>query len=340
MGLLDAIKRAKEQKLSAAAAVTVPLPYSGALQSGAPVPPQTDSPSDEHAPAVLGVEDLNKILDSIQDIPTLPSIANKVIQAINDPQSNAKHIADIVKNDPALTARLLKVSNSAYYAGFSPCTSVQNAITRMGLMQIKRMVFSISILDAFDKYGAAGFNIKDFWKHSIAVAYNTRTIGKISRFRDNEELFTAGLLHDLGMLIIIKYMPEMFDAIMKKMEISPEISFYDCERSDFPISHCEIGSWLSVRWQMSREIQSVIFNHHNPPINSTIFEKDIVMFSAIVYLADRLSTRLEAGFLNDSGTEIDGRIFNYVFGESSSEEEVVGHLLKNKAMIEAAVTAL
>lgn len=330
MGLLDAIKKAKEQKISA---VSAPPP--GRASSHQP-----SASDDDHGSTVLGVEDLNKVLDSIQDIPTLPSIANKVIQAINDPQSNAKNIADIVKNDPALTARLLKIGNSAYYAGYSPCTSVQNAITRMGLMQIKRMVFSISILDAFDKYGTAEFNIKDFWKHSIAVAYNTRTIGKLSRFRDTEELFTAGLLHDLGILIIIKYMPEMFDSIMKKREANPEVSFFECERADFPISHCEIGSWLSVRWQMSREIQSVIFNHHKPPINSTIFEKDIVMFSAVVYLADRFSTRLEAGFLNDSGTLIDRDIFRYVFGENVSEDDVVAQLMKNKAVIEATVAAL
>lgn len=328
MGLLDAIKRAKEQKKPDLAAA-----FPAGIQDANLTEPL-------HPHAVLSVEELNKILDSIQDIPTLPSIANKVIQAINDPQSNAKAIADIIKNDPALTARLLKIGNSAYYAGYSPCASVQNAITRMGLLQIKRLVFSISILDAFDKYSASGFNIKDFWKHSIAVAYNTRTIGKVARFRDTEDLFTAGLLHDLGILIIIKYMPEMFDAIMKKREENPEISFYQCERADFPISHCEIGSWLSVRWQMSREIQSVIFSHHQPPINSTLFEKDVIMFSAVVYLADKFSARIEAGFLNDSAAGIDKDIFNFVFGEKISEEEVLVHLLKNKSIIEATAASL
>ncbi len=337
MGLLDAIKRAKEQKKvsqdAACSAGVRDIAGPGGQNAGAASEPSCP-------PAVLSVEDLNKILDSIQDIPTLPSIANKVIQAINDPQSNAKAIADIIKNDPALTARLLKIGNSAYYAGYSSCTSVQNAITRMGLLQIKRLVFSISILDAFDKYAASGFNIKDFWKHSIAVAYNTRTIGRIARFRDTEELFTAGLLHDLGILIIIKYMPEMFSAIMKKREENPEISFYQCERADFPISHCEIGSWLSVRWQMSREIQSVIFSHHQPPINSTLFEKDVIMFSAVVYLADKFSARIEAGFLNESCPDIDKDVFNFVFGEKVTEDEVLAHLLKNKPIIEAASASL
>jgi HD-like signal output (HDOD) protein len=336
MGLLDAIKRAKEQKNPDLAAVSP-----AGIQA---IPPAGAHDMAEqgalHSQALPGIEDLNKILDSIQDVPTLPSIANKVIQAINDPQSNAKVIADIIKYDPALTARLLKVGNSAYYAGYSPCASVQNAITRMGLLQIRRLVFSISILDAFDKYAASGFNIKDFWKHSIAVAYNTRTIGRIACFRDTEELFTAGLLHDLGMLIIIKYMPEMFDAIMKKIEENPEISFYQYERADFPISHCEIGSWLSVRWQMSREIQSVIFSHHQPPINSTLFEKDVIMFSAVVYLADKFSARIEAGFLNDSAGDIDKDIFNFVFGEKVTEEEVLAHLLKNKSIIEATAASL
>lgn len=336
MGLLDAIKRAKEQKNPDLAAAG-PAGIQAIASGGAP---ELTAAGAIQPHAVFSVGEYNKILDSIQDVPTLPSIANKVIQAINDPQSNAKAIADIIKNDPALTARLLKIGNSAYYAGYSPCVNVQNAVTRMGMLQIKRLVFSISILDAFDKYAASGFDIKDFWKHSIAVAYNTRTIGSVARFRDTEDLFTAGLLHDIGMLIIIKYMPEMFDAIMKKREENPEISFYQCERADFPISHCEIGSWLSVRWQMSREIQSVIFSHHQPPINSTLFEKDVIMFSAVVYLADKFSARIEAGFLNDSAADIDKDIFNFVFGEKVSEEELLGHLMKNKSIIEATAASL
>ncbi len=339
MGLLDAIKRAREQKSLAAAG---PLQSSKNVPTPDPVGGEAQRAAEEeaHISGALSVEELNKILDSIQDIPTLPSIANKVIQVINDPQSNSKAIADIIKNDPALTARLLKIGNSAYYAGYSPCTNVQNAITRMGLLQIKRLVFSISILGAFDKYAAAGFDIKDFWKHSIAVAYNTRTIGKLARFRDTEELYTAGLLHDLGMLIIIKYMPEMFDAIMKKREAAPGLSFYDCERSDYPISHCEIGSWLSVRWQMSREIQSVIYNHHQPPIASTLFEKDIIMFSAIVYLADRFSSKIDAGFLNDHDSEVDKQIYGYVFSTPVPEEELIAQLMKNKPVIEATAASL
>ncbi len=339
MGLLEAIKKAKENKERS----TFQNDFLPQNLPSKPVPAdEEDGCASDHQGlnSFLSVEDLNKALDSIQDIPTLPSIANKVIQAINDPQSNAKVIADIVKNDPALTARLLKIGNSAFYAGYSPCTNVQNAIARMGLIQIKRLVFSISILDAFTKYSTAGFEIKDFWKHSIAVAYNTRVIGKLAGFRDTEELFTAGLLHDLGILIIIKYMPEMFDAIMKKKAKNPDVSFYQCERSDFPVSHCEIGSWLSVRWQMSREIQSVIFNHHQPPVNSTIFEKEVVMFSAVVHLADAFSGFIGAGFLNDNATEIDKNIFDFVFGKNMTEETLIGYLTKNKPLIEAAVSVL
>jgi|GEM_PF-3949428 len=334
MGLLDAIKKAREQKASEDMAQTK-------FQEQTPEAQTSVDFVEKASTNAIGVEYLNKILDNIQDVPTLPSIANNLINKINDPQSTAKEIAETIKSDPALTAKLLKIGNSAYYAGYSPCTTVQNAIARMGLLQIKRMVFSISILNTFQKYETANFDIKNFWKHSIAVAYCTRTLGRLAHFRDTDDLFTAGLLHDLGMLIIIRYMPEMFDSIMKKIEDNPDSSYYDYERSDYPISHCEIGSWLSVKWHMSREIQAVIFHHHLPPIKSTLFEKDIIMFSSIVYLADRLSTKLELGFLNEKNAFIDPEIFNFVFENTGTTlEKAIEELFKNKQIIEAAASAL
>ncbi len=342
MGLLDALKKAKEQKPGGESSNTnqsAPAPVSPA--SGSSIFSRLKQElSSEQSKKDAQQASINKILDSIDDVPTLPTIVNKVIQSLSNPQTTAREISEIVKNDPSITAKILKIGNSAYYAGYSPCGNVQNAIARIGLIQMKRTIFSVSVFDSFSKLPPGSFNLKDFWTHSIAVGYAAKLIGKLSKFRDSDDLYTAGLLHDLGKLITLRYIPEMFEAISKKLQESETAAYYDIERAEFPISHCEIGSWLAVKWNMSREIQAVIFNHHQPPIRSTVFEKDIIMFSAIVYLADKFVKKLEFGSSGDRDSNIDMEIFNFVFHESSTPEKIAEEILKIKTVIEATAEAL
>ncbi|HNY11726.1 MAG TPA: HDOD domain-containing protein [Candidatus Wallbacteria bacterium] len=342
MGLLDALKKAKDQKQGGEAAHTnqsdvLPAAPSSAQSIFSKLKQELSSEQSKKEAQQVAV---NKILDAIDDVPTLPTIVNKVIQSLNNPQTTAKEISDIVRNDPSITAKILKIGNSAYYAGYSPCGNVQNAIARIGLIQMKRTIFSVSVFDSFNKLPHGSFNLKDFWTHSIAVGYAAKLIGKLSKFRDSDDLYTAGLLHDLGKLITLRYIPEMFETIWKKLQESESGVYYDIERSEFPISHCEIGSWLAVKWNMSREIQAVIFNHHQPPIKSTVFEKDIIMFSAIVYLADKFVKKLEFGNSGDRDSNIDMEIFNFVFRESATQEKISEEILKIKTVIDATAEAL
>lgn len=338
MGLLDALKKAQEQQKTGSQGSPV-VPSAPTLSSSQPVP---QAAPDKHSKdfSQLTAEAVHKILDNVDDLPTLPTIAKKVMDELNNPQSNAKDIADIIKNDQAITAKILKVGNSAYYAGYSPCTNVQGAVARIGFLQIKRMILSISILDTFSKYERKNFNLKDFWTHSIAAGYAARIIGKLSGFRDSDDIFTAGLLHDLGKLITLRYIPDLFDEILKKFEEDGSISYYDAERALCPITHCDIGSWLAIKWNMSRDIQNVIFNHHQPPVKSTLFEKEVIMFSAIVYLADRIVKSLDLGSSGDKHSDYSTEIYDFVFKGRVSLEKLKQEILKEKPVIEAATMAL
>ncbi|MEZ7890253.1 MAG: HDOD domain-containing protein [Candidatus Wallbacteria bacterium] len=334
--LLEALKLAKERGAAQQSGQS-PTPGGTAGITGQIFNIQQQAqPKQPVSPYSLNSDIVSKILDTITDIPTLPTIATKVMDSINNTDATAKDVADIIKNDQALTAKILQVSNSAYYAGYSQCTTVQNAIARLGLLQIKRMVLSISIFETFNKYQNTIFNLKDFWTHSIAVAHASKIIGKLSNFSDSDDLFTAGLLHDIGKLITIKYLPEMFEEIIKKMQsYPPDTAYFDIEKNEFPVNHCDIGSWLSIKWKMSREIQSVIFNHHLPPITSTIFDKNLIMFSAIVYIADKLVKKLELGFSGDKNCLIDQEILNYVLKGKTTAEKICEELTKCKNIIEA-----
>jgi len=338
MGLLDALKKAQEQQKTGSKESPV-IPSAVTLAPNQQVPAAKSAPGARDF-SLLSPEIVHKILDNIDDLPTLPTVAKKVMDELNNPQSNAKDIADIIKNDQAITAKILKVGNSAYYAGYSPCTTVQGAVTRIGFLQIKRMILSISILDTFSKFERKNFNLKEFWTHSIATGYASRIIGKLSGFRDSDDLFTAGLLHDLGKLITLRYLPDLFDGILKKMEDEQSISYFEAEKGLSPVTHCDIGSWLAIKWNMSRDIQNVIYNHHLPPFKSTLFEKDVIMFSSIVYLANKIVKSLNLGLTGDKACEHDPEIFDFVFRGRVPLEKLKDEILKEKPVIEAATAAL
>ena len=208
-------------------------------------------------------------LESIEDPPTLPLVINKLHLAIEDPKSDAKSIAQIIEDDPAIMARILKMVNSAMYFPIAgqEITSVQSAISRLGFRAIKNIALSMSVFNVFPKSVQPSFNRKDFWKHSICVGITASVLydfcaNAIDTRLSKDVLHLAGLLHDLGKILLENYFPDGFHLAIQRAN-KENLSLFEAEWASYQTAHDEIGLWIADKWNLPPDIAAAIRFHHD-----------------------------------------------------------------------------
>ncbi len=204
--------------------------------------------------------DFEHIVDSIIDLPTLPQVVTTLINAINDPKSDAAIINKIVEHDPALAARILKLVNSSFYSLSKPVDSIQQAVVILGFNTIRSLSISASVFSVFT---ANKFSYEGFWKQSLACAFMMDTLSKYTSILDKDATFTVGLLHGIGKIIIEQYAPEKFDEILR-IGHRQLISYNEAEKNILNTSYTNLGYWLTEKWSLSETIQESILYQNNP----------------------------------------------------------------------------
>jgi len=227
-----------------------------------------------------------KKIEQIENLPTLPEVANRLLRIINDPTTTAVDVANLISRDLSLTSKVLRLANSAFYGIPRTVTTVQNAVVILGLKVINTMVFSITVVKMFPGDGRNElFSRKKFWAHSLACAVLSRQLAlRMRKFTlfDPEECFCAGLIHDIGRIVLDQYFHENFlKAIQKGMEES--ISLTQAENEIFGFNHSDVGDWLTSRWELPQDIRVPIVFHHSP--GKTEYAREI---TTLVHLADGL----------------------------------------------------
>lgn len=232
-----------------------------------------------------------KKIEQIENLPTLPEVANKLLKIINDPTTTAVDVANLISRDLSLTSKVLRLANSAFYGIPRTVTTVQNAVVILGLKVINTMVFSITVVKMFPGDGRNElFSRKKFWAHSLACAVLSRQLAlRMRKFTlfDPEECFCAGLIHDIGRVVLDQYFHENFlKAIQKAME--QKIPLLQAENETFGFNHMDVGDWLTSRWELPQDIRVPIVHHHNP--GRTEYAREI---TTLVHLADSLCYDIE-----------------------------------------------
>lgn len=227
-----------------------------------------------------------KKIEQIENLPTLPEVANRLLRIINDPTTTAVDVANLISRDLSLTSKVLRLANSAFYGIPRTVTTVQNAVVILGLKVINTMVFSITVVKMFPGDGRNEmFSRKKFWAHSLACAVLSRQLAlRMRKFTlfDPEECFCAGLIHDIGRIVLDQYFHENFlKAIQKGME--ERISLTQAENEVFGFNHTDVGDWLTSRWELPQDIRVPIVFHHSP--GKTEYAREI---TTLVHLADGL----------------------------------------------------
>ena len=207
---------------------------------------------------------IKRITESIISLPTLPTVVSKMIQLVDNPKTSAASLARLIYTDQALTARILKLANSAYYGFPREIATVNIAIVVLGFNTVKEMGLSLSVLEVFKGGGNdAAFDVSRFWQHSIACGSASRMIARRFRRHLSGEAFVAGLLHDIGKVVLRQYMQGEFAAIIERAT-RDAATLDEIEKETVGATHSQIGAWLAEKWNLPRIIVDSINYHHAP----------------------------------------------------------------------------
>ncbi len=207
-------------------------------------------------------------LEKKTDLPTLPAVMTRLTAIVNNPNADASQVAKIIKDDPAMTTRILKVVNSAAYFAGENISSIQHAVARMGFAAIKNVALSTSVFKAFDPKQSSGFDRQEFWRHSVCVGIAANVLYKrtettFERKMQRDTMHLAGLLHDIGKIIFeSQFRTEFMSAVRIASETSRPL--FEAEREVFGVDHAEMGGWLAERWKLAPAVVAVIRCHHEP----------------------------------------------------------------------------
>jgi putative nucleotidyltransferase with HDIG domain len=209
-------------------------------------------------------------LEAIEDIPSLPLVITRLTEAIQNVDSSASDVAKIMEDDPAIMARVLKMVNSSFYAGGAqtePVTNVRHAIVRLGYDAVRNIALTSSVFSVFKDDHAMVFDRKEFWRHCICTGIVANVVCDFTKYKDGgiprESVALAGLLHDMGKIIMEQYFYDMFTKILDHAK-SNDLTLFEIETQAFKVGHCEIGAWLAKRWKLSPEMIACIEFHHEP----------------------------------------------------------------------------
>ena len=226
-------------------------------------------------------DEILKKLDSIKDIPTLPTIVFELNELLQDPNTPITDISDIIEKDQAMSLRVLKLVNSAFYGIHKEVNDIGNAIVLLGFNTVRNAIVSLGVINSFSGVKSLeGFDISDFWKHSLAVAVVSKSLAEKTKIASPDSCFVGGLLHDIGKVILAQYFQDLFEKVWNAAK-RENISFYEAEKKEIAIDHAIIGAHLATNWELPESFIDVIRWHHD--VRNDSESKKMIL---IIYLSD------------------------------------------------------
>ncbi len=234
-----------------------------------------------------------KIAAAIKSFPGMPGTADKLLGLIDDPAMRVSQIEEILRQDPGLTANVLRLANSAYFGIPSKIGSIRQAVILLGLKRLIQMVIAACVSAIMDK-PVPGYDLSpgELWRHSIAVSVAAEGLVKELKVEAAEEIFTAALLHDVGKLVLGEFVKDDF----KKIEnaVSEWVSFEEAETMVLGTNHAEVGAQILTRWSLPVEIVNAVQWHHKPEASD-----QISTMLDIVHVANFMSIMIGIGIGRD-----------------------------------------
>ncbi|MBR9979795.1 MAG: HDOD domain-containing protein [Desulfatitalea sp.] len=210
--------------------------------------------------------DRNEMLKQIQaidNLPTLPHIALAVNRMLQDEESPMEQLAAMLEKDQSLVLKLLRLVNSSFFGFKSKVKSVRHAVTLLGYNTVQNAVITVSVIDTLSlKNELKGFDIAQFWEHAIHVAVLSKHLAAKTRVAPAEEAFTAGLLHDIGKVVLANFFPDVLIQVLQTVD-AKALTFAGAEQTLEMVPHSLVGSHLAQRWMLPESLVATIKWHHS-----------------------------------------------------------------------------
>jgi putative nucleotidyltransferase with HDIG domain len=226
---------------------------------------------------------LKSDLQKIEKLPTLPETARHILNLTNDPLLSIGELQKVVERDPAISAKILSVANSAFFGAAVRTDMLSDAIMRIGTENVKNIAVGISVLTLFGE-GRITPDYKRLFNHSVIVGLTARSLAKRFRTVIGADILIDGLLHDLGYLVLNRYFPEIYQNILSAFRGS--MSLLDAEKDIISYSHAEAGFWLAEQWKLPNTVLDTILYHHTPAL-----AKNNAKRVAIIHIADYIVSK-------------------------------------------------
>ncbi|MCK6455762.1 MAG: HDOD domain-containing protein [Phycisphaerae bacterium] len=266
---------------------------------------------------------VNSAIHGIGEIATLPEITVRIISIVEDPKSTARDLHGVIKNDPALATKILKVVNSAFYGLPGQISNLDRAIILLGLSAVKNIAIAASMTRMFQGgTSIEGFSGMDLWRHSAAVGVASRAIATIQGAICLEEMFLAGLIHDLGLLVERQALPKKIAEVIARYKAAPK-KFCTIEEEVIGADHQAFGQALATKWRFPRSLTTVIGYHHKPQLLAAEFRP----ITDIVHVADILACKAGLGFSLTAGfDDVTPELLESVSLSQSDADRIIAEL--------------
>ncbi|MBI5634159.1 MAG: HDOD domain-containing protein [Nitrospirae bacterium] len=227
------------------------------------------------------------------EIPAVPMVAMKVLRLVNDPNTEIDALQEAIMADQSLSARVLRVANSVFYGSRRNIDTVSDAIVMTGFQTIKNLVLAAATKDVYKKFGLLE---QKLWEHSIGVSVAASILAREVGGLSAEEATVAGLLHDVGKVVMNNSQPERF-ALLTEMVYNEHVTFAQREKEVFGFGHAEVGGMFAQRWDFSEGLCDVIRRHHFESYDDLLdLEPSARTLCTVIALADALCVRLGVGY--------------------------------------------
>lgn len=232
---------------------------------------------------------LDRLVEETSTIYTLPLFYERLNETINHPRSSIDDISRIITEDQGLTARLLRLANSPMFGCYARVDSITKAVTIIGTQQLRDLALAASVMGVFKDIPEDLLNMTSFWRHCIACGIIARGLAVYRRESNVERLFVAGMLHDVGQVVLAAARPEVIRKLLEAQR-DTGLFYLDLERERLGFDHAELGGALLKNWKIPPSIGEPVACHHNPGS-----AEQFHIETALIHLADIICQAMELG---------------------------------------------
>lgn len=236
------------------------------------------------------MEALDRIIDKVTHLPPFPRNVPQLLEALGEPDVDADRVVSLIQYDPALTANVMRLCNSVIFGGARPANDLHEAVLRVGLNEVYQLVLAVSCAKMLGlPQKGYGLDPGELWKHSVATAVAAKLLA-VDRGDDPNLVFTAGILHDIGKVVLASALETTYGELIRDIE-QQQHSLLEAEKKVLGVQHAEVGGRVLARWKFSAGLVASVWFHHDPLLASTHSK-----LASYVYVGNMIAYFLGQGY--------------------------------------------